>query len=95
MILVWTKTAFARDGLKVKTLPTHFVPTRCVALLLRREQKTTHNKISLPYGKIEMPQLLYEVLDGDSMKFLLLLKYMMLFHCIFLKMFMEFIQHQV
>lgn len=45
--------------------------------------------------KLEMPQLLYEVLEGDSMNSLLLLKYIMLFHWIFLKMFMTLIQHQV
>lgn len=42
-----------------------------------------------------MPQLLYEVLDGDSTNSLLLLKYIMLFHWIFLKMFMNLIEYQV
>lgn len=51
LLLVWTKTAFAWDVLKVKALPTHFVPAYCVALLLSCEQKTTHSKISLPYWK--------------------------------------------
>lgn len=42
--------------------------------------------------KLEMPQLLYEVLDGNSVNSLLLLKYiLMLFHWILLKMFMKLI----
>lgn len=45
---------------------------------------------------LEMPQLPYEVSDGDSTNSLLLLKYiLMLFPWISRKMFMKLIQYQV
>lgn len=85
-------SVFALDIVKVKALPTHFVPAPCVAYCLdANERPPTINALFL-MEKLEMPQLLYEVLDGNSVNSLLLLKHiLMLFHWILLKMFMKLI----
>lgn len=79
--------------LNVKVLPTHFVPAPSVVYCLAMNERPPKTVSPFLAETLEMPQFLYEVLDGDSTNALLLLKYiLMLFHWIFRKMFMRLIQ---